>query len=307
MNIKNYCFFKSNIESIISDDVLVNKNIEVIVTIDNYEFSFIDKLSNDSSIRRYFMTLSNYPNMSDWELYQLYSFIKYENDYDRKVGIWCANINNIIIIENYLIQDTHLRPDIPNKLTACTACKHKGCMTEYVMHIASVEDSMSIFKMGKLLSASKVQNMIGDEEYINKRNAVGDPIDYSDYIMFGWANCQSGDRIVVERKIGHFPSNEEMEKYYEPSPRFYFRFSDIIKHQNATFDGHHPVKIRDELELSNNLYLCIIPDHIKKYFENTIDKRIKDKIIYVEYNGEDIWDWSKKIYDELLLYSKTIK
>lgn len=133
--ISNYCFLESDIESLLSCDVLTDKNLDIIITIDDYKFPFINKL-NKSEIRRYFFTLSNYPKISEWELHQLYLFIQYENAYNRKVGIWCANIANINLIKNYMSQESHIIPEKPNKLTACTACKHNGlwCKKSRNMH-----------------------------------------------------------------------------------------------------------------------------------------------------------------------------
>ena len=296
----SYCFFKVDIENVLCVDFLEKNNINVIITIDDYDFSIQWKLNDNTSIRRYFLTLSNYPEISNWELYQLYLFIKYESKHMRKVGIWCADETTGTSIKKYLCNTNYDEIIKPNKLTACTACNHNGCLTDYVMHIASIEDSKSIFRSGKLLSAYNIKNIVNDGDYINKRNAAGDPIDYSDYIMLSWANCQAGDRIVVERKIGHGPDEEELKKYYEPAPRFYFKYSEIIKHNNAVFDGYHPVKIKDELLLFESLHCCIISVNLKEAFNNIIGDKIKDKIIFLQYSGENIWDWSEKCYKELL-------
>lgn len=298
----NYELFNLDLDNPQTRYTMIEKNFNVIVTIGDYEFSFINHIDNDAMLRRYYLTLSNFPQISKWELYQLLMFIKYENEHNRKVGIWSEKAVDIHGIKKYLSRKYHIKPILPDKITACTACSHNGCLTEYVMHITSVEDSESILSSGKMLSASRVKEITGDINYINKRNAVGDPLDYSDYIMFSWANCQAGDRITVERKIGRFPSEEDMEKHYIPAPRFYFKYSEIIKHNGATFDGYHPVKIKDELILNDNLHLCIIPQQLRSEFTNIINQKLSDKVMYIKYNNEDIWEWSEKTYNELLRY-----
>ena len=46
------------------------------------------------------------------------------------------------------------------------------------------------------------------------RNAGNDPADFFDYIMFSWGNCQAGDRLIMERKLGHDPSEEDLSIHF---------------------------------------------------------------------------------------------
>ena len=96
-------------------------------------------------------------------------------------------------------------------------------------------------------------------------NAENDPADYFEYIMFAWGNCQAGDRLVMERKLGRFPDETDLSTYFSPGIRFYFKYDDLVKHPNTIFDGVLPMKV-------------------------------KDKVIYVENDCKDIWDWSEKVY-----------
>lgn len=71
-----------------------------------------------------------------------------------------------------------------------------------IIDFAAYENAIQIFKSGFLLSvinARKLPDTILQKE---KRNAANDPVDFFHYIMFSWENCQAGDRLVMERKLG---------------------------------------------------------------------------------------------------------
>lgn len=65
--------------------------------------------------------------------------------------------------------------------------------------------------------------------------------------------------MVMERTLGRFPNEEDLSVYFRPGVRFYFRYDELIKHPNA---------------------VC----------------SLKSKIMYVENDCMDIWDWSEKVY-----------
>ncbi len=81
-------------------------------------------------------------------------------------------------------------------ITECTACKRKGCLTDYLCHVATKEDAVKIIESGKLLSAIRARKESAALLVSEKRNAAKDPVDFFDYIMFSWGNCQAGDRLV---------------------------------------------------------------------------------------------------------------
>ncbi len=77
--------------------------------------------------------------------------------------------------------------------------------------------------------------------------------------------------------------------------RFYFKYDQLYKHLNAICDGVLPMKVKDEIILSNWGYKIVIPvkerDKLKMYISNDL----KDRIIYIENDCKDIWDWSEKV------------
>ena len=129
-----------------------------------------------------------------------------------------------------------------------------------------------------------------------KRNAANDPADYFEYIMFAWGNCQAGDRLVMERKLGRFPNDDDLSVNFTPGVRFYFKYDQLLKHPNAVCDGVLPMKVKDEIILSDWVYKIVIPMKLKNDLGLYIPANLNDKIIYIENDCKDIWDWSEKVY-----------
>lgn len=263
----------------------------LIVNIANHEFTIIWN-------NIYFFALSHYPDISDWELKKLLLFIEYEKNNKRETEIICEN-SKILDTVNFAINNPKqfLSVSVPMKITECTACKQKGCFTNFLCHTASIENALSIFSCGKLLSAVKARNKTGIDLAKEPRNAANDPADFFDYIMFSWGNCQAGDRLIMERLLGRNPNETDLSTGFKPGVRFYFEYKSIVNNVNYVNDGYHPAKIKDELLLLDSLYCCIIPEQHKNDFMNNIPNNIIDKVYFIENNCKDIWDWSEKVYD----------
>ena len=246
----------------------------------------------------YYFALSDYPNISDWELKKLILFIDYEKINKRETNIICEN-NEIMKSIDYAMKNPNqfLSVNIPKKITECTYCNQKGCLTDFFCHTASVENAKLIFNCGKLLSAVRARKMSGIELAKEPGNAANDPPDYFEYIMFSWGNCQAGDRLVMERMLGREPNEVDLSTEFKPGVRFYFEYDSIAKHKNYINDGYHPAKIKNELILSDNLYCGIIPEQYKTDFMDIIPINIIDKVYYIENNCKNICDWSEKVYN----------
>lgn len=100
----------------------------------------------------------------------------------------------------------------------------------------------------------------------------------------------------MERKLERFPNEEDLSIYFKPGIRFYFKYDELIKHPNATFDGVLPVKIKDEIILRDWVYRIVIPTYLKDNMEDSIPSYLKNRIIYIENDCKNIWDWSEKVY-----------
>ena len=267
------------------------KVITLLIKIGDFEYTEVwDGVS--------YKKLSNYPQISHWEIRTIIEFIEYEKKYGRECTIECENrdLRNLIY-EKIREKESYLNTSRPKLLTECTACPYrKGCVTDYVCHTTSLDNAIKIFQSGKLLSALNARKVPIEQLMSEKRNAANDPADYFEYIMFGWGNCQAGDRLVMERKLERFPNEEDLSIYFKPGIRFYFKYDELIKHPNATFDGVLPVKIKDEIILRDWVYRIVIPTYLKDNMEDSIPSYLKNRIIYIENDCKNIWDWSEKVY-----------
>lgn len=246
----------------------------------------------------FYKRLANYPEISDWEMRNLVEFIEYEKMYGRECEIECDDKELLAIINASIPnRDKYRNITRPKRITECTACpQRKGCETAFVCHTTSVENALKILQSGKLLSALRARKVPVAELMQEKRNAANDPADYFEYIMFAWGNCQAGDRLVMERKLGRLPDENDLSIYFTPSVRFYFRYEDLEKHPNAVFDGVLPIKVKDEIVLADWVYAIVIPVELQDELDDAIPSDLKNKVIYVKNDCKDIWEWSEKVY-----------
>ena len=59
------------------------------------------------------------------------------------------------------------------------------------------------------------------------------------------------------------------------------------------------MKIRDELSLKDWCMAVIVPDEWKQSIEQEVDASLSNRIIYLENDCKDIWDWSEKVYQKI--------
>lgn len=246
----------------------------------------------------FYKALSNYPHITKWEIRNILDFMEYEKSHGRDCEIECEDKAIIEHIENAVQNPTEYKSvSRPNLITECTACPYrKGCETKFICHTTSIENAIKIFTSGKLLSAVRARGIPAEQLMMENRNAAHDPADFFDYIMFAWGNCQAGDRLVMERKFDRPPNEEDLSVNFTPGIRFYFSYDEIIKHPNAVVDGFLPLKIKDELNLLEWIYAIIIPTAHKAELEPVVASNLKHKVIFVENDCKDIWDWSEKVY-----------
>ena len=246
----------------------------------------------------FYKKLSDYPQVSDWEIRTIIEFIEYEKRHGRECEIQCDNKDTLhTILCGIEHKEAYLSAPRPKLLTECTACPYrKGCVTDYVCHTTSVDNAMKILACGKLLSALSARQVPVEELMGESRNAANDPADYFEYIMFAWGNCQAGDRLVMERSLGRSPDARDLSVHFAPGVRFYFKYEQLIAHPNAICDGFLPMKVKDEIILTDWLHRIVIPAEYKDVLSSYIPADLTEKTIYVENDCNDIWDWSEKVY-----------
>ena len=244
----------------------------------------------------FYKKLSEYPKIIDWEVQNILDFIRYEEENGRSCEIE-ADDSVLQIIEDYKQSGAH-RIAPPKIIRECTACpKYNGCMTDLICHTSPIENAIKIMDCGSLLSPVLSRGLTARELKSESRNAANDPEDYFDYIMFAWGNCQAGDRLVMERKLGRFPNEEDLSKDFSPGVRFFFRYEDLAQHPDATFDGVLPLKVRNRVVLQDWILAIIVPMDYKPVFEVHIPKELKSKVYYLQNDCTDIWEWSEKVYE----------
>ena len=245
-----------------------------------------------------YKNLSNYPEISDWEKRTIIEFVEYENFYGRECEIECDDGQVLTEIRHALQnREKYRNTPRPSLLTECTACPYrKGCVTEFVCHTTSAENAVKILNCGSLLSAVKARSIPVSELMAEARNAAKDPADYFEYIMLAWGNCQAGDRLVMERKLGRFPDETDLSEHFTPGIRFYFRYDDLAQHPNAAFDGVLPMKVKDEIQLADWLYAMVVPEEFREMIEPVLPKELCGRVVYITNDCRDIWVWSEKVY-----------
>ena len=246
----------------------------------------------------FYKKLSQYPQITEWEIQTVLDFISYEASNGRTCEIE-AKKEIIDAIEHYRpTYDLGIRIQPPLKIEECTACPgYKGCMTDYVCHTSPVENAIRIFECGSLLSPVRVRKMSAAELQREARNAANDPSEYFEYIMFAWGNCQAGDRLVMERKLGRFPDEKDLSEGFTPGVRFFFRYNDLVRHPGAVFEGVLPMKIRDEVILNDWVSAIIVPEIHRQEIDPAVPKELRARVHFLRNDCKDIWEWSEKVYE----------
>lgn len=246
----------------------------------------------------FYKKLSHYPDISDWELQNIYDFIEYEKKHGRTCEIVAEKDISDRIEEYREEYYNKKRVETPKKITECTACpQYKGCMTDLICHTSPVENAVKILRCGSLLSPVIARKKSAAELKRESRNAANDPEDYFEYIMFAWGNCQAGDRLVMERKLGRFPNETDLSDGFTPGVRFFFDYNKIVTHQDAVFDGVLPLKVKNEVILKDWVGVISIPEEYRELTQKYIPKELLPKTYYVKNDCRDIWEWSEKVYE----------
>lgn len=116
---------------------------------------------------------------------------------------------------------------------------------EYTVHSTSLENWQLIQKCGYLKSWNilKAEGVVTEEKPIG--NALGDPADFSDYIMFG--KNVAGELVVNSKQQGKIVMDKNAG--YPTGARLYFDMKKIVEDGLAVRDGAH-LKVKDRLPLN---------------------------------------------------------
>ena len=117
--------------------------------------------------------------------------------------------------------------------------------SDVLIHSTTLENWRKIESDGYLKSWNilKKSNATSETQPIGK--LLGDPTDFSDYIMFSDGDI-SGEIVVLSKQLGKITMNSDMK--YQPGARLYFNAKKIAKDGLLIRDGCH-LKVKDELPL----------------------------------------------------------
>ena len=135
--------------------------------------------------------------------------------------------------------------------------------TSILVHSTSMENWQKIQKDGMLKSWNKLnfEKSIIENEPIGKQ--LGDPVHFSDYIMFGGG--VSGEIVVNSKQLSKIVMDIDSE--YKTGARLYFDAERIAKDGLLVRDGAH-IKVKDCLPLEP--YLIWVATYEKIGLENQI-------------------------------------
>jgi len=232
----------------------------------------------------YYFNLPEYPEILTDSLRLIVAFIIYEKSNGRHTEIVCEDRQMLTIIENAVVNPEAIGKIFLSKIT------------EFVYHATGLSGACGILSSGKLLSAVKVYNKTGDELAYEKRNCPwNDPADYFEYIMFCNGDDMTGDYVVLSE---NFPNKEDLDKgNFNAGVRFYIRADNITEHIGHVFDGYHPIKIKDEIILSEYLFACIVPEQYRTKLDNLVLPELASKVHYLSQKGMSLSEWNDKVYD----------
>ena len=232
----------------------------------------------------YHFVLVDYPQIQDWEWNGIQAFISYEKAQGQQLDIICAN-NDILSLVNDLansLNGTEYIPPIPEAIE------------EFVYHATNAIAAQKILSSDRLLSATKAYGKTR-EELARERREIGweDPVDFYEYVMFGWGTHLVGDYVVLSE---NFPNDDDfLHGNFDAGVRFYIKYQDIIKHKEHTFDGYHPIKVKNEVILSDYLYACIVPEQYKNQIENYVPQKLANRVYYLPQRGLTLQEWNDKV------------
>ena len=153
--------------------------------------------------------------------------------------------------------------------------------TPVLIHSTTTENWIKIQRDGMLKSWNKLksENINFEKQPIGIQ--LGDPISFSDYIMFG--DGVTGEIVVNSKQSGKIVMNIDAE--YKTGARLYFDAEKIAKDGLLIRDGAH-IKVKDTLPLEPYLIYSAtwdkdgLPSQIStpKVFTELADKMFKDSI-----------------------------
>lgn len=186
-----------------------------------------------------------------WE-YGVFDCIQYETLYNRNIILAMDDSDFQHAKDMYTghsFQDAFLRPHEKKVLVHSTTA----------VNYTSIMETNSLESWNRL----KQRCIIGEERPIG--SLLGDPEQYSDYIMFGFGGY-SHEIVVASKQKGYLEMDADTP--YMPGVRLYFDASLIAGDGLLIRDGLH-MKVKDSLPLTPYLLCAVTPACLDVFGETT--------------------------------------
>ena len=59
------------------------------------------------------------------------------------------------------------------------------------------------------------------------------------------------------------------------------------------------MKVKNEIVLRDWVYAIVIPTEERENLERAIPADLRDRVVYLENDCKDIWEWSEKVYNTI--------
>jgi len=177
-------------------------------------------------------TLKVSKNYPDWKM-SIIDFIEFQEDNGKSIILSASNNDLELAKEFYLghhYNEKSLRQNEPGVL----------------IHSTTTENWESIKLDGCLKSWSVLKAERKDWEETPIGNELGDPLDFSDYIMFS-NGAVSSEMVILSKQTGKINMNQNIK--YKPGARLYFDMEKIAEDGLLLRDGCH-LKVKGRLPLS---------------------------------------------------------
>ncbi len=189
----------------------------------------------------------NKDKLDHWQ-YAVCDFILY-NETLKKVPIIIASID---VLNQALV-----------KKDECQATKAliRQYEPQVLVHSTTLSNWESIRNDGYLYSWASLKQSGKIREEYPIGQLLGDPLDYSNYIMLGTGQSLSGEYVVMSKQAGQIKCKDHDE--YQPGVRLYFDANKLAKDGKLIRDGIH-LKVKENIKLTDYLIESVDVSKIEK-------------------------------------------
>ncbi len=237
----------------------------------------------------YILPLADPLQPSAYEMQCISDFAENEKSHGRKLGVWVQEDKVRPQICQAITDASNKNPTeriLPSKHNSicCRSFHPEGCDGRFVCHAAPAEAAQQIIEDGFIYSKHRLTGLGLDE--LADQGTWGDPADYFDYVALARGNCVAPDIVAMSRQFGRDLSPQEADEGFFPGVRFFFDLASLMQHPRAVWDGIHPIKIRDNLELNGNICAVVAPEFYpnggKLHLQTST--HLNNKIIYLDHH-----------------------